>query len=218
LTYYITDLTPDLKNIVQVGGLEEPTKLVHNRLPVCDTLASRYENNVPHLIKEFERNVIVVEKGVGYDIAAFSRFPKDPEVMMESGTQFEVLTNSVRVGESYGEKEDSNRQMLKTRMYHIHSWLTQRNGSSFVSQVRRRVDNIVEANRLKDKFCLYIESWDDERGTEIREKMDPRDVNMFATIVDSATGRREDGCRGALRSEAHTVARVQKGQKETMKT
>ena len=48
--------------------------------------------------------------------------------------------------------------------------------------------------------------------------MDPRDVNMFATIVDSATGRREDCCRGALRSEAHTVAHVKTGQKEKVKT
>ena len=43
-------------------------------------------------------------------------------------------------------------------------------------------------------------------------------MNMFATIVDSATGRREDCCRGALRSEAHTVAHVKTGQKEKVKT
>jgi len=55
-------------------------------------------------------------------------------------------------------------------------------------------------------------------GAEIREKMDPRDVNMFATIVDSATGRREDCCRGALRSEARTVAHVKTGKKEKVKT
>ena len=98
-----------------------------------------------------------MEKGVGYGIAAFSRVSKEPEVMLEAGTQLEVLTNSARVWESSG-------------------------------------------------------------GAEIREKMHPHDANIFATIVDSATGRREDGCRGALRSEAHTVARVQTGQKETMKT
>jgi hypothetical protein len=206
---------------------------VQNGLPVCDALASRYGDNVPQLNKELEkrfgrplpatgeksqRNVIVVEKGVGYDIAAFSRFPKESEVMMEAGTQLEVLTNSVRVWESYGEKEDSNRQMLKTRMYRIHSLLTQRNGIPFVSEVRRRADNIIEHNRLKDKIWLYIESCDDERGAEIREKMDPRDVEMFATIVHSATGRRENVSRGALRSEAHTLAHVQTGQKERVKT
>ena len=98
-----------------------------------------------------------MEKGVGYGIAAFSRVSKEPEVMLEAGTQLEVLTNSARVWESSG-------------------------------------------------------------GAEIREKMDPRDVNMFATIVDSATGRREDCCRGALRSEAHTVAHVKTGQKEKVKT
>jgi hypothetical protein len=98
-----------------------------------------------------------VEKGVGYGIAAFSRVSKEPEVMLEAGTQLEVLTNNARVWESSG-------------------------------------------------------------GAEIREKMDPRDVNMFATIVDSATGRREDCCRGALRSEAHTVAHVKTGQKEKVKT
>jgi hypothetical protein len=55
LTYHITDPTPALKNIVQVGGVEEPTKLLHNSLPVCAKLASRYEDNVPQLNKEFEK-------------------------------------------------------------------------------------------------------------------------------------------------------------------
>jgi hypothetical protein len=55
LTYHITDPTRALKNIVQVGGVEEPTKLLHNSLPVCAKLASRYEDNVPQLNKEFEK-------------------------------------------------------------------------------------------------------------------------------------------------------------------
>ena len=46
-----------------------------------------------------------MEKGVGYGIAAFSRVSKEPEVMLEAGTQLEVLTNSARVWESSGGAE-----------------------------------------------------------------------------------------------------------------
>ena len=121
----------------------------------CDALARMYEDNVTQLNEKLQnrfdkklpergekqkRTIIKVKDGVGYDIALFSDFPGESEIMVEGGTQLEVLENSLRMWGELGEEEDSNRQYLTTRMLRVDPLLT----GKPVSPVRRLVDAIVK--------------------------------------------------------------------------
>jgi hypothetical protein len=128
----------------------------------CDKLAKMYEDNVTQLNEKlqnrFEKKlpergekqkrtmIEVVKDGVGYDIALFSDFPGESEIMVEGGTQLEVLENSLRMWGKLGEEEDSSRQYLTTRILRIDPLLT----GEPVSPVRRHVDAVVKDRQQID--------------------------------------------------------------------
>jgi hypothetical protein len=133
----------------------------------CDGLAKKYEDNVTQLNEKLQnrfqkklpergekqkRTIIKVKDGVGYDIALFSDFPGESEIMVEGGTQLEVLENSLRMWGELGEEEDSSRQYLTTRMLRIDPLLT----GEPVSPVRRHVDAVVKDSQQIDALAALL--------------------------------------------------------------
>ncbi len=164
----------------------------------CDELASRYEDDVAQLNevlkKRFgktlpprgekqKRTIIWVEKGVGYDIALFSEYPAESEILVEAGTQLEVLENSLRKWEQFGEEEDSNRQQLRTRMLRMVPLLTGGPGSL----VRRYVENQVARREFMENLERRLDN-----GEEIDLFNQPESHGSSVTRERSVDERRLD--------------------------
>jgi hypothetical protein len=113
-----------------------------------EVLKKRFGKTLPPRGEKQKRTIIQVEDGVGYDIALFSDWPEESEILVEAGTQLEVLANDLNVWKPFGEEEYSNRQQLRTRMLRMVPLLTGGPGSL----VRRYVDKQIEDREQCEAF------------------------------------------------------------------